>query len=305
MYVTSSARPVVSSPGKFRQFLQHHPLICYFALTFGISWLGWLPYILSQSGFGVLPVSLSQFALLPGAFLGPCLSGFLMTAATDGKLGIRRLLRRFILWRVGWQWYLFNIIVVPVSIFLGYLAIPGALAVLHNPFPQLFVVYPLFLILEIFTSGLAEEPGWRGFALPRLQTRYGALLGTVILGVLWGCWHLPLFLTAWGNGGSWLDAVVFVVTTVGNAIMFTWVFNHTRGSLLMMILIHAAIDAYGSAMIDTRLFPLHWTLQYNIPAQLLGFGVIPLVLIIATRGRLGYRQTSSPEAMPVPNESEA
>jgi len=202
MSVSSSVRPVVSSPGKLRQFLQHHSLVCYFVMAYGSSWLAWLPYVLSRGNPSFLPAVLAQFALLPGAYLGPLLSGFLMTAATEGKPGVRRLLRHFVLWRVGWQWYLFSLIAVPLFLFLGYLCVPGAIAVLHNPFPQFFWVYPLFLILEILTSGLAEEPGWRGFALPRLQSRYGALLGTLILGVLWGCWHLPLFLTAWGHGAS-------------------------------------------------------------------------------------------------------
>jgi membrane protease YdiL (CAAX protease family) len=148
-----------------------------------------------------------------------------MTAATEGKPGIQHLLHRFVLWRVGWQWYLVALIAVPAFLVLGYLCAPEALAAFHNPFPQFLWVYPLFLILEIFTSGLAEEPGWHGFALPRLQTRYGPLLGTLILGTLWGCWHLPLFLAAWGNGGRWLNIASFIVTTIGSAIMITWVFN--------------------------------------------------------------------------------
>jgi membrane protease YdiL (CAAX protease family) len=266
-------------------------------MAYGFSWLAWSPYVLSQGRVSFLPVSLAELALLPGAYLGPLLSGFLMTAATEGKPGVQRLLRRFVLWRVGWQWYLFTLVGVPLLTFLGYLVVPGGVAVLHNPFPQLLLLYPLFLVVEILTSALAEEPGWRGFALPRLQTRYGALLGTLILGTLWGCWHLPLFLAAWGHGASWLDIVVFILTTIGNAILITWAFNHTRGSLLLAILFHASLDATGSSLgtlFDVRwLFQTQWLVQNSSLAQLFSFVVVPLLLILVTRGRLGYKRTTS------------
>ena len=299
MKTLSYTPPVVSAPGKLQQFLQHYPLVCYFVMAYGFSWLAWLPYVLSQGKVGFLLAILSQFALLPGLYLGPFMAGFLMTAATEGKPGVRRLLRRFVLWRVNWRWYLFALVGIPVLLFLGYLAVPGAAAVLHNPFPQLVLVYPLLLIVEIFTSGLGEETGWRGFALPRLQTRYGALWGTLILGVLWGCWHLPLFLTAWGHGSGWLDVVSFILTTIGTAIIITWVFNHTRGSLLLAILIHASLDAFGSTMVATNLFDIHWMFQTqwmqqnSTLGQVIGFVVFPLVLILVTRGRLGYQRTLS------------
>lgn len=295
MSVSSSARPVASSPGKLRQFLQQHPLVCYFMLAYGFSWLAWLPFLLSQGGLGILPVRLSQVALFPGLFLGPLLSGFLMTAATEGKLGVQHLLRRIILWRVGWQWYLFALVGIPVFIFLGYFVLPGSIAVLHNPFPQILLWYPLLLLLEIFTSALGEEPGWRGFALPRLQTRYGALVGTLVLGVLWGCWHLPLFLSTTWTGGSvsWLDVGGFLLKTIGTAIMITWMFNHTRGSLLLAILLHASIDAFGSVLVVLNVFQIQWLQQNNSLAQLIALAVVPLLLIIVTRGRLGYQRASS------------
>ena len=294
MSLSSSTRSVSSSPGKLRQFLRHHPLVCYFLLAYGFSWVAWLPYVLSRNGLGVLPVNLSEFAAIPGLYLGPLLSGFLMTAATDGKTGVQNLLRRIVLWRVGWQWYLFALVGIPVFLFLGYFVLPGSLAVLHSPFPQIFLVYPLWLLLEIFTSALGEEPGWRGFALPRLQTRYGALVGTLILGILWGCWHLPLFLTSWAGGSvNWLDVGGFLLKAIGTAIMITWMFNHTRGSLFMTILLHASIDAFGTVMVVLNIFQVQWIQQNTSLAQLLALGVVPLLLILVTRGRLGYQRTSS------------
>jgi membrane protease YdiL (CAAX protease family) len=295
MNASSSNRTIASSSGGIRQFMQHHPLVCYFLLAYGFSWLAWVPYILSQSGLGILPIRMSQFGILPGAYLGPLLSGFLMTAATEGKPGVGRLLRRLVLWRVGWRWYLFILVGLPVTLLLGYLVLPGAVTALHiSAIPQITWLYPIFLLLEIFTSGLAEEPGWRGFALPRLQQRYGPLLGTLILGLLWGGWHLPLFLTAWTNGSNGLEICEFILTAMGTAIMITWVFNHTRESLFMAILLHATIDAFSSTVIEANLFQTRWMLKYESMALLIGFGVaVPLLLIIVTRGRLGYQRASS------------
>ena len=289
----SSIDPTLTSSNPVQQLMQRHPLVCYFVMAYAFSWLAWVPYILSQDGLGLLPVHLTQLGLLPGAYLGPLLSGFLMTGATEGKPGIQRLLRRFVLWRVNWFWYLFVLIGVPVILFLGDLSLPGALAILHNPFPQFALFYPIVLIAEILTSGLAEEPGWRGFALPRLQDRYGPLLGTVTLGVLWGGWHLPLFLTSWGHGVNALSIGSFVLFTVASAIVITWVFNHTHGSLLTAILLHATIDTFSSVALITGLFQAQW-MQNNITqGSLVGFGVVALLLIIVTRGRLGLRRTSS------------
>jgi membrane protease YdiL (CAAX protease family) len=290
-----STRSITPSSSSLRQFMQRHPLVCYFVLAYAFSWLAWLPYILSKSGLGFFPVLLSQFAILPGAYLGPCLSGFLMTAVTEGKPGIHRLLRRFVLWKVGWQWYLFTLIGVPMFLFLGYATQSGSGAAFHFPFPQFLWVYPLFLILEIFTSGLAEEPGWRGFALPRLQERYGPLLGTVMLGLLWGGWHLPLFLTAWADGSNLLGICEFFLTTISVAILITWVFNHTRGSLLMAILLHASHDTFGSVSVVTGLFQTQWMLKNATSGTLIGVGVVALLLIIVTRSRLGSQQASEDE----------
>ncbi|GCF11646.1 CPBP family intramembrane glutamic endopeptidase [Dictyobacter arantiisoli] len=289
MDITSSARPTVSSSNGLRRFMQRHPLLCYFVMAFGFTWLGWIPYVLSQSGLQLLPVSLSQFASLPGAYMGPLMSGFIMAAVTEGKPGVGRLLHRFVLWRVGWQWYLAALLGVPATILLGLMIMPGAVAALHVNLAQFVLFFPLLLILEICTSGLAEEPGWRGFALPRLQLRYGPLLGSVILGVLWQCWHLPLYLTDWGHGANGLLIALEIIGNVGLTIVITWVFNHSRGSLLIAILMHATLDAFGSVA-AVSIFSTQWILVNGNIALLIGFGIVALVLVIVTRGRLGYQQ---------------
>src|SRR5947209_2346781 len=146
MHVASSDHTALSSQKGMRSFMQRHALVCYFLMAYGFSWIAWVPYVLSQDGLGLLPVHLTQLGVLPGAYLGPLLSGFLMTAALEGKPGVGRLLRRFVLWRVGWQWYPLIVCGIPIVIMAGFLALPGAEKALHISFPQLVLFFPLLLI---------------------------------------------------------------------------------------------------------------------------------------------------------------
>ncbi|SRR5579884_144910 len=294
MDISSPGHAVVPTTSGFRRFLQRHALLCYFLMAYGFSWIAWIPFVLSQDGLGLLPFQPGQFAALPGAYLGPFLSGILMAAALEGKPGVSRLLRRIIQWRVSWYWYPIVLCGVPIVITAGYLALPGAKAALHPVVSQLIWLFPLALIMEILTSGLAEEPGWRGFALPRLQQQYGPLLGGgVILGILWQCWHLPLYLTDWGGGAGWPEIGKAIIGNIALTIVITWVFNHVRGSLLITILLHAALDAFGVAA-GTSLFSTQWMIQNGDMALLLGFGAVALVLVAVTRGHLGYQRASLP-----------
>jgi uncharacterized protein len=288
MSISSFDRSTVPTASGLRGLLQRHPLVSYFVLAFGFSWVAWIPFVLAQDGLGILPVRLSQVGLIPGAYLGPLLSGFLMVGAMEGKAGVRHLLRRMIQWRVGWQWYLVALVGIPVISMLGFMTLPGALAALHPAFPQFFLFLLLLLPVEMLTSGLAEEPGWRGFALPRLQAQYGPLLASIILGVLWQCWHLPLYLTDWGRDAGWLGISEDIIGNLGLTILITWVFNNTRGSLFIMIVLHAMLDTFASTA-ALSLFSFAWVQQHGHLAMLIGFNVVGLVLVIVTRGRLGYK----------------
>src|SRR5262245_55950857 len=135
MHVISSSRTTLSSQKGMRSFMQRHALLSYFVMAYGFSWIAWIPFVLSQDGLRLLPFQPGQAAILPGAYLGPCLSGFLMTAALEGKPGMGRLLRRIIQWRVSWYWYLLILGGVPIIIMAGFLAQSGAEQALHSPFP--------------------------------------------------------------------------------------------------------------------------------------------------------------------------
>jgi uncharacterized protein len=285
----ASAQP--ASPQ--RSLLARHPLISFFVMAYAFSWIVWSPWVLSEDGVGLLPYQLSgaTTGLLSAAaiLLGPTLSGFIMTGITEGKEGIRRLLHRIVLWRVGLRWYLFALIGVPVVMALGTVILPEGLSSLLGLGPGYVLTYLSTYVLVVILGGpLFEEPGWRGFALPRLQPLHGPLVGTLILGLLWALWHLPEFLVpAWAEasgGSSFLAIVKFVLIAIAFAIVTTWVFNNTKGSVFMAILVHASIDTFS--------IPVGGLGSPSAVGNsiLLSFGVLALVLVVSTRGRLGYER---------------
>ncbi|MFG1926899.1 CPBP family intramembrane glutamic endopeptidase [Cryptosporangium sp. NPDC048952] len=140
----------------------------------------------------------------------------------------------------------------------------------------------------MLTSSLAEEPGWRDFALPRLQTRYGPLVGTLILGPLWAWWHLPLFLTTWYRGENALRSIaLYTVLAVAFSIIITWAFNRTGESLPVAMLIHASNNNTFSVLAPVLLPALVSSDSVRV-ASLIGYGAVAIALVVATRGQLGY-----------------
>jgi membrane protease YdiL (CAAX protease family) len=273
--------------------LARHPLTSFFVLAYALSWLGWSPWYLSEAGVGLLPYDGGKFSLfvnVAALVLGPTLSAFVVTGATEGREGVRRLLGRIVLWRVGFRWYLFVLLGTPAIVVLSTLAMPGALASFQaEAVPRVLVLYVLAGFFFLFAGGpFFEEIGWRGFALPRLQRLYRPLVGSLVLGVLWGLWHLPLFLIpSWDTPhGSVLDVALFVGLALALTVVLTWVFNNTKGSVLLAILAHGSLNISAVAMYD--LFPAP-SVTEGITNVVVGFGVTAVVLVVLTRGGLGYR----------------
>src|SRR5215467_9729104 len=299
---------VMTTSNNLSHIMRRYPLFFYFFLAFGFTWAYELTVyrVLLTPGF-----SLRGLLLDLGFTLGPTLAAFVLTAVSQGRAGILQLLRRYILWRVGLRWYLIVLLGVPVLLLISVLPLPGAFSAFRLPaltfWPTFLLFYLLFLVFE---GPLGEEPGWRGFALPRLQQRSGPLVGTLLLGVLWGLWHLPLFfipgtdhyaLSVVGTGmiGHLVPLGVFDIWTIALAITFTWVFNNTRGSLLPAMLLHASINVAPFVLLPTifpspslsTLFGLSWLLVWV---------VVALFVIVATRGRLSYQRSLGETRWPSP-----
>ena len=285
-----------------RRFIRHHGLVSFYALAYALSWLAWLPYILSEDGLGVLKFSFPKVfgtaqitGMLLGAYLGPLGAAFIVTAISEGKTGLRRWRGRLLHFGVSPRWYVLAFFGVPILLIIGTLLVaPSTVAGFRSPTLQLLLLYIPGLLIQVITTGLAEEPGWRDFALVRHQQQQGPLVGTLILSGLWALWHFPLFLTEWGAGLGGFNltaAATFTAFCVAISIVITWVFNKTGGSLPLAILVHVSNNNFATVLwfaMFTTLAP-----QKALTGALVGFGVMALILLVATRGQLGYRRNSA------------
>ncbi len=297
---------------RLSQVMRRHPLFFFYLMAYAFAWLTWLPLVLSQEGLRLWP-----FHMPPGTYgiatlLGPMLSAFIMTGITEGKPGIGRLLSRFILWRVQLRWYLFVLIGFPALILLSFFVLPGAIVAFRAPAPTFVLVYLVnYVVLFILGGALGVETGFSGFALPRWQQRSGPLVGTLILGVLWGLWYLPLFLIPGHNGagtGFVGISIPFVESVIGFtalAFIFTWVFNNTRGSLLLVMLLLASFNtAFNMFLTLFPSLPVHLPVYQGslliVQSLYIGWIVVALLIILATRGRLSYQRYQRETALPAP-----
>ena len=285
------------------QLMRQHPLLFYFVLAFGLSWA----YVLLV--FVVLRIPFEWFTFLPLILVGPTMVGFLMTAVTQGRAGIVQLLRRFVLWRVGIRWYLFVLLGFPALLVLPALIEPGAFSAFRLPGLSVWLTYLIAYLATLVFGPLMEEGGWRGFALPRMEQRSGPLVGTLLLGVLCFLWYLPLFLLVPSYVGTPTDLVWILsflgAEVIGNtalSFVYTWVFNNTRGSILLAMLLHASWDtAITIAALRLLLFPsLKMSGLYGLGLLLLLI-VVAVVIIAATRGRLSYQRYLRETALPAPH----
>ena len=247
--------------------LRRHPLGVFFVLAFLFPWLIWGTTIAQTYGF------LSFHIPQPLAFwIGLNLATYLTAALTGGLPAIKDLLSRLVRWRVRPNWYLvaltltaiLSLAAIGVHLVLGGRHEVGVLLSLPNLVPS--------LLFQVFFFLLTEETAWRGFALPRLQSRYGALSASLILGLLWGLWHTPLVFIP-GSFQASVPFVGFVLSAVATAIFTTWIFNHSHGSVLVAAILHGATDvtiAYANVMTgDLRLFWIFIAVQWIAAAVII------------------------------------
>lgn len=214
----------------------------FFLLTFLLSWGAWglLSWLVPT---GLDPSSPTYLLFMLGGF-GPTLVGIILTAIHEGRKGLGDLWRRTVRFRFGFQWYL--------VIFLLFPAINGIILLVKevaSGLPPYFslvlglstspnLIFPSLISFFIF-GALAEEFGWRGYALDRLQARLGRVFGSLSLGVLWAIWHLPLFYIAGlPQHDSGLSFPLFALWIIALCPIYTWIYNGTGRSLGAMLLLH-------------------------------------------------------------------
>ena len=260
--------------------LRRRPVLSFYVLAFAWTWAYVVVFLI------LFPLPDVIIRTTPGD-LGPLLAALVMWAVVAGGGGVKALLMRLVQWRMSLRWYAFALIAIPLVYTTSIALVPGAAATFTAPSIGALALYPVFyLVLGTIGGPLTEEPGWRGFALPRLQQTWGPLAAALVVGVLWSAWHLPnYFRPDWAafNGGLSISGIaVFTLAAISLSVIIAWAFNCTGGSLLIAILIHASVN-FSQGMTGD-LFP---AARHNEVAPVLAFTLLALVIVVSTKGRLG------------------
>jgi uncharacterized protein len=295
--MTTISSVASTSESGLKAFAKRHPLTAYFTMAYAFTWVLVIPIMLSQMGLGLinLPEPLLFIFLLASTYSGPLPAALIMTTLLEGKEGRRQLWRRVFQWRVGFGWYLLVLAAYPAVFLAGLSMYTGAapwIALVEN-WQLIFTYYLPIAAVGILFPSLGEEPGWRGFALPRLQKQYGPLVGTLILAVLHGLWHLPVYFIPGAILEGPFDLTQFAANTcllITLTFFWTWLFNHAAQSVFFAMFVHGVSNA------TSGLIPMLGVETISDPW--FGFktwAIFAALLILFTRGRLGYQSEALTE----------
>jgi len=254
-------------------------LLVFFPLAFLLSWYGWLLQIahVTKEG-GINP-------------LGPVAAAFIVAGVFDRWAGIKRLLARIFRWRMGWGILAF-VLLVPISINGISLIINlmmGAPVPSRAQFAAWPELLPSFAFIFLFI-GMGEEPGWRGYALPWLQKKFSPVMASLLLGVIWAAWHIPLF------GVEFTGATIpaFLVSIIPASVILAWMFNRSGESALAAALFHATVNTVGGRYVFRMFEGADQLRLWWIYAML--WLVLGVVIATASKGRLGFSETKAAAA---------
>jgi len=231
-------------------WVSRHRALAFLAVTFTWSWMIWIPAVLAfvraeDKTFTPMMIVLA----LVGAY-GPSVAAVCVTAWTGGQAEFVALLRRLLQWRAGAVWYAFVLLLCPIALMMA-LAIAGGLgnAVTARISGALFSI-PLVVVTALPFGPLAEELGWRGYLLPSLQGKFSPVTSSVLLGLAWAFWHLPLWWVPGAALPTWSPLSMATVGVWGAyvisvSVLFTWVYNNTRGSVFIAVVLHLMTNATG------------------------------------------------------------
>lgn len=259
-------------------------IVRFIALAFAITWLLWLTVMRAGAG-GTSPVmTLGGPVFLVGVF-APGIVAVFLTAVDEGQEGVRALLSRIVRWRVDARFYAFAVLLMPVTklvVALLHRALTGKWPVFGETQPALLLAATA--LSTIFQAG--EEVGWRGYLLPRLSKRAGLGTASLLVGVIWSAWHLPLFY-ATGTDTYHQSFPLFALQVTAYSVALAWLYWRTSGSLLLPMLMHAAfnnmkdiVPSHGVAAGSP--FTLESTLVLRLSVLLLW--VVGVVLLVRMRG---------------------
>jgi len=250
-------------------------IVLFFLIAYGFTWVFWISEAMAARGLLGSSIFV-DFLLSPQnpAAWGPFVSAFLLTFWYQKGSGVIELLKKGVDYRFAKKWWVPTILLCPIII--GGALLIAALA--GESIPELYWIANPGLILVnfvviLFTGGpLQEEFGWRGYALPRLQGRFNALVSSIIVGFMWGLWHLPYFFI--GTELTYAYGIIpQIITAILLSILFTWLFNNTGGSILVSLVFHNMFN------LSNDMFPALKT-QLGSPLFLVFFSVAAIAVVV-------------------------
>ena len=266
---------------RLRETAKERPLLMFFSLAYLLAWLSWLPLVLSQTGIGYLPVKIPMPYVVIGTF-GPLFAALITQKLSKGKF-------KFFNFQLAWRAIIIVLLTGFAIIALAFIIIPAAVLTippLSSWNWKAFALYPSAIIHMIFLAAgpLGEEPGWRGFALPGLLKVHSPFWASLILGVLWFGWHLPLFLIP-----TWTSSPMFVfaIIIISLSFIMTFGYNISKGNIVIAIIMHAI---FNSSPFVLNAFLANARTRDLISTELLlalSFLFIAAMLLMFTRGALG------------------
>ena len=273
-----------------KKFVNRNQVLIFFLLTFLFSWFPWYA--------GIAPEVMT---------MGPSIAAFVVVFIIDGWRGFRDFVRPFGRWRMGlglWGLAIFGPAVLYLIGLGAYLLVGGEAPpfIMIREELNLIPLYLVMVVLMPWNGPVGEEFGWRGFALPKLQTKFGPLVASLVIGSIWGFWHLPSFFAPQGVVGAIYAEVgvifilLYTLGTIANSIFMTWVYNKSKASALVAgIIWHAAINFWAPVLLsDSSLAAAREgshlpTIAPGLYQTVLAVQVLAaLVMIAVTKGKLGY-----------------
>lgn len=254
-------------------------LITFYVLTYVLAWglAGLFAFFPKQMGAIFGPVQLWNPIIFLAIWL-PTILALVLSFAFDGWAGLKDLLGRIFRWRVPLRWYVIS------TVGIAALALSARFvqaAVNHTAQPPVLdlatwphLIWYGVMMLVVDPGPIGEDPGWRGFALPRMLNEFSPWLAATLLGVIWGVWHLPAFYFS-GMPQAELPIVQFMIVCITETVVMSWIAINAKGAVIPAILVHWAANRFNDLSVDGATYcAIAWTLA-------------AVAVILTTRGRLG------------------
>ena len=279
-------------------WMSRHPLLAFTLIAYGISWSLLIGGFLGSRAGTLNPDGQLIGLMIQLAAAGPLIAALIVLAVTRGRPGLAALGRSLVRWRVNPVWYAFVFLGIPL-LMLAALAIiyqGELLSAVAEKWPLFYTQWPLGVVSIAVVTGLAEEPGWRGFAQPTANRRYQPLVAALVVSLIWAAWHLPNALF----GPSLTETATHFVATVVNGFVLAWVYNST-GSVLLVMLVHGAQNGTNGLvqlLLEGAADSPSATTYYLVST--VTFGVLMIIVAALTQGRLRLPPGSAHANFPRP-----